>query len=245
MKPERHEADQVRPVLLRLNALRPLTAEAEIALARAIRPRIIKAAAGQDILSPGNSSEHVRIILSGWLARYKMLEDGRRQVVSFILPGDTCDAFGHLLHNADHSIVTLTGVTYAELDRKRFDELIAIDQGLAEAFWCETMVALSSAREWVVNVGRRVALERVAHLLCEIVERLRCVDLLDGNSCAFPITQMDLADATGLSIVHLNRTLQELRGSGLIVLRDRTLKVLDPMMLQSVGMFQPQYLHRR
>lgn len=245
MKPERQEADQVRPVLLRLNSFRLLTAEAELSLARAIRPRIVKAAAGHDILSPGDPTEQVRIILSGWLARYKMLEDGRRQVVSFILPGDTCDAFGHLLHEADHSIVTLTNVTYAELDRKRFDELIAGDPALAEAFWCETMADLSIAREWVVNVGRRVALERVAHLLCEIAERLRCVDLLDGNSCAFPITQMDLADATGLSIVHLNRTLQELRGSGLIVLRDRTLRIIDPMMLQSVGMFQPQYLHRR
>lgn len=244
MKPERHESNQILPVLLRLNSFRPLTPEAEIALAKAIRPRIVKAAAGQDILSPGESTEQVRFILSGWLARYKMLEDGRRQIVSFILPGDTCDAFGHLLHESDHSIVTLTAVTYAELDRKRFDELIAIDQCLAEAFWCETLVSLSIAREWIVNVGRRVALERVAHLLCEIVERLRRVDLLDDNTCAFPVTQMDLADATGLSIVHLNRTLQELRGNGLIVLRDRNLTVLDPIMLQTVGMFQPQYLHR-
>jgi CRP-like cAMP-binding protein len=245
MKPERHDSDPTRPVLLRLNSLRPLSAEAEIAIAKSIRPRIVKAAAGQEILSPGDPMDHVRIILSGWLARYNMLEDGRRQVVSFILPGDTCDAFGHLLHEADHSIVTLTVVTYAELDRKRFEELIAIESSLAEAFWCETLVSLSIAREWIVNVGRRVALERVAHLLCEIVERLRCVDLLDGNTCAFPITQMDLADATGLSIVHLNRTLQELRGSGLIVLRDRSLTVMDAMMLQTVGMFQRNYLHQR
>lgn len=244
MKGERFEADTVRTVLRRLGSFRKLSEEAEKQLTATIRSRIVRASAGQELMSPGDRTDYVRILLTGWLGRYKMLEDGRRQVISFVLPGDTCDAFGHMLGEADHSIVTLTAASFAEIDRARFEELIVLDPALSAAFLCDTMVQLAIAREWIVNVGRRVALERVAHLLCEIFERLRAVDLLDGNSCAFPITQMDLADATGLSIVHLNRTLQELRGSGLIVLRERHLTIVDQETLQNLGLFQPQYLHQ-
>jgi CRP-like cAMP-binding protein len=114
---------------------------------------------------------------------------------------------------------------------------------LAEALWCEQLVNCAIQREWAVNIGRRVALERVAHLLCEIVERLRTVGLLNGDSCGFPVTQMDLADATGLSVVHLNRTLQELRAAGLIVLRERVLSISDLDALRNAGLFNPIYLH--
>jgi CRP-like cAMP-binding protein len=143
----------------------------------------------------------------------------------------------------DHSIGTLTPVVYSEIERERFDELTASDQTLAEALWCWALADNSIQREWVLNIGRRVALERVAHLLCEIVERLRPVGLWDGKSCAFPITQMDLADATGLSVVHLNRTLQELRASGLIILRERLLTIHDLDALKNTGLFDPNYLH--
>ncbi|MBV8702057.1 MAG: winged helix-turn-helix domain-containing protein, partial [Bradyrhizobium sp.] len=95
---------------------------------------------------------------------------------------------------------------------------------------------------WAVNIGRRDALERVAHLLCEVFERLKLVGLVEGNSCAFPVTQMDLADASGLSIVHLNRTLQELRAAGLIILRERMLTINDLDALKDAGLFNPTYL---
>ncbi|WP_022724347.1 Crp/Fnr family transcriptional regulator, partial [Rhodopseudomonas sp. B29] len=164
------------------------------------------------------------------------------QVISLIFPGDACNAFGHLIGGADHSIVTLTPAAFAEIDRGRFEELMALDPALTEAMLCDTLLQLAIAQEWIVNIGRRVALERVAHLLCEIFERLHAVDLLEGDSCPFPITQMDLADATGLSIVHLNRTLQELRGSGLIVLRERHLTIVDREALENLSLFHPDYL---
>jgi hypothetical protein len=143
----------------------------------------------------------------------------------------------------DHSIVSLTPVTLAEVDRERFEVFIASDRSLAEGFWCETLSNAAIQREWTMNLGRRDALERVAHLLCEIVERLRPVGLWDGHSCAFPVTQLDLADATGLSVVHVNRTLQELRSSGLIVLRDRTRTINNLDALKRAAMFNPDYLH--
>jgi CRP-like cAMP-binding protein len=142
----------------------------------------------------------------------------------------------------DHSIAAITPVTYGEIKRARLEKMVADDHSLAEAFWCETLLNNAIQREWATNLGRRTALERVAHLFCEIFERLRPVGLTDGNSCGLPVTQMDLADATGLSVVHLNRTLQELRAAGLIVLRDRMLTINDIEALKNAAMYSPGYL---
>lgn len=194
------------------------------------------------LIAEGDPLDSVRVLLSGWLCRHKTLEDGRRQIVNFILPGETCDAHAYLLFAIDHSISTVTAVTYAEIPRERFETLLASDRTLAEAFMCETLLNNAIQREWAVNLGRRVALERVAPLFCEIYERLRPVGLVDGHSCALPVTQMDLADATGLSVVHLNRTIQELRNSGLIVLRERLLTIPNLDMLKNAAMYSPSHL---
>lgn len=204
-----------------------------------------RASAGEDLACEGDRIDCVWIILSGWLCRYKMLEDGRRQIVNLILPGDTCGAHTYLLSSMDHSIATLTSVTYAEIPRAVFEKLIASDRSLAEAFWCETVANSAMQREWTVNVGRRTALERVAHMLCEVFERLHVVGMIEDNTCTFPVTQMDMADATGLSIVHVNRTLQELRNSGLIKLRDRFLTIPDLPTLHATALFSPDYLYTR
>ncbi len=243
MSPAHPHGTQTLPVIRRLGAYRPLSEQGVLAVDKAVRERILRVRAGEDLISEGDRPDRVWVILSGWLSRYKTLEDGRRQIVNFILPGDTCDAYVYLLPRMDHSIGALTSVVYSEIERDRFEGLIASDRTVAEALWCELLADNAIQREWAVNIGRRLALERVAHLLCEIFERLRPVGLLEGNSCAFPITQLDLADATGLSVVHLNRTLQELRASGLIVLRERTLTVNDLDELKKAGLFNPNYLH--
>ena len=232
----------VQPVIRRLNALRPLSAEARTSLEEMLLEGLQRAGSGEDLISEGDPVDSVRVVLSGWVCRYKTLEDGRRQIVNFLFPGESCDAYAFLLSTMDHSIATLTPVVYSEIKRTRFERLVAADRTLAEAFWCETLVNTAIQREWAINLGRRVALERVAHLFCEIFERLRPVGMVDGNSCMMPITQMDLADATGLSVVHLNRTLQELRASGLIVLRDRVLTINDLDPLKDAALYSPIYL---
>jgi CRP-like cAMP-binding protein len=243
MHPPPLEGSLTRPAIRRLNALRRLSDSGAAALERAMREGMHQIGAGEDLICEGDTINSVRIILSGWLCRYKTLENGRRQIVNFVLPGESCDAYGYLLSMMDHSIATLTPVVYAELKRAQFEALVAYDRSLAEAFWCETLVNSAIQREWAISLGRRLALERVAHLLCEIHERLRPVGLIEGNSCAFPVTQIDLADATGLSVVHLNRTLQELRSSGMIMLRDRTLTITDLDAIKSTALFSPNYLH--
>ncbi len=229
-------------VIRRLKVLRSLSDDAVATLEHAILEGLQRAGPGEDLITEGDPVDCVRVLLSGWLYRYKTLEDGRRQIVNFVLPGETCDAFVFLLPRMDHSIGALTPVTFAEIKRGRFEKLIASDHSLAEAFWCETLLNSAIQREWAINLGRRVALERVAHLFCEIFERLRPVGLVDGNSCNLPVTQMDLADATGLSVVHLNRTLQELRATGLIVLRERTLTIPDLEALKTAALYSPSYL---
>lgn len=243
MSPTRFDGTQTQVVLRRLCAFRLLSGPAAAALDKAVRERILRLGGGQDLISEGDRPDRIRVVLSGWLARYKALEDGRRQIVNFVLPGEICDPYSYLLARMDHSIGTLTPIVYSEIERDRFEELVASDRTLAEAVWCEWLASNSIQREWTLNIGRRVALERVAHLLCEVFERLKTIGLVDGNSCTFPITQMDLADATGLSVVHLNRTLQELRAAGLIVLRERTLTIGDLDALKSAGLFTPAYLH--
>jgi CRP-like cAMP-binding protein len=235
--------DQVRPFIRRLDEFRKLSDGAAGLIKAAVRERIFTAGAGEDIACEGDPCEQVRVFLSGWACRYKVLEDGRRQIVGFVLPGDTCDAYIYLFSRMDHSIGSLTSVTWCEFDRAGFEQLIAADKTIAEALWCETLVNCAIQREWTLNAGRRDALERVAHVICELFARLSLVGLADKNSFAFPVTQVDLADATGLSTVHVNRTLQELRAAGVITLRERQVIIHDLEALSRMAMFTPYYLH--
>jgi CRP-like cAMP-binding protein len=233
----------VNPLIRKLEHFVRLSPDDRAMLERASSERIRKFSPRIDIMREGDRPHDVHLILSGWGCRYKQLEDGRRQVVSFFLPGDMCDLNVFILKEMDHSIGTITPVTVADLSRDFFDEISAGYPRIATALWWETLVNSAIQREWTMNLGQRTASERMAHLLCEIFFRLRLARLTDGTSCEFPLTQADLADATGLSKVHVNRTLQELRVAGLIVLRGKTLTVPSLDRLMDTGLFNSNYLH--
>lgn len=199
--------------------------------------------AREDIIQEGDRPEHINLILSGWACRYKVLEDGRRQVIAFFLPGDLCDLNVFVLRQMDHSIAAITRVTASEISRSGFDELMLAHPRITQALWWESLVAAATQREWAVNLGQRDATERMAHLFCELFLRLRTVGLARENSIDMPLTQSELGEATGLSAVHVNRTLQELRALGLIVLKDRTLTIPDFGALKDVALFNANYLH--
>ena len=214
-----------------------------VILDRAASERVRRFGPRVDITREGDRPKDVHLILSGWACRYKQLEDGRRQVVSFFLPGDLCDLNIFILREMDHSIGTITQVSIADLSRDFFDEMSAGHPRIVTAFWWESLVNAAVQREWTMNLGQRTALERMAHLLCEIFFRLRIAGLTREDSCDFPLTQADLADATGLSKVHVNRTLQELRSAGLIVLKGKMLVVPSLERLMNAGLFNANYLH--
>jgi len=215
------------------------------ALAQICRQSIRTARARRDIVREGETPQHVKLIVDGWAIRYKMLPDGRRQIVSFLLPGDLCDLNVFLLDTMDHSIGALTPVTYAEMPHDLIDMMCEHRPALSRALWMESLVVAAIQREWTVSLGQRTARERIAHLFCEIFERLETVELAEGDRCEMPLTQIDLGEATGMTAVHVNRTLQELRREGLIVLNNRILTIPDRQALMTVGMFNPTYLHYR
>ncbi len=227
---------------LKLEQFTPLSDEDRRVLEDATgRTRHVRAR--EDIIREGEPPRGVNVILSGWACRYKVMEDGRRQTVAFFVPGDLHDVNVFILRQMDHSIGAITPVTYAEIGREAFETIADNHPRIMQAMWWDTLVAVATQREWTLNVGQRSALERIGHLLCELFIRLRAVGLTKGTSCEFPLTQTDIAEATGLTPVHVNRTLQEMRSRGLIVLKARELTIPDLGALKSVSLFNDNYLH--
>lgn len=218
------------------------SAEKDI-LARAATERIRKLRAHEHVFLEGDEPKFVYLVLDGWACRYKQLEDGRRQITGFFLPGDLGDLNVFILRAMDHSVASITRLKVAEISRSSFEGILEGYPRIARALWWDALVAMAIQREWTVNLGQRDALERIAHLLCELFVRLRTAGLSRGKSCDFPITQAELADAAGMSAVHVNRTLQELRSMKLINLSGRVLTIMDFARLMQVAMFDPSYLH--
>ena len=202
------------------------------------------AAADQDLFREGDRPPDCKLILEGMVCRYKMLDDGRRQIVSFHVPGDIVDLSSLLLGSLDHSISTLTVVRLVSIKHATLLDWMRQHRDIGRLLWLDTLIDASIFREWVVSVGRRTARERVAHLLCELVVRLRAAGLAQDRAFDLRITQAELADATGLSPVHVNRTVQELRREGLIEMNNKTLITLDWEALKQAAGFDPAYLHQ-
>jgi CRP-like cAMP-binding protein len=148
-----------------------------------------------------------------------------------------------ILREMDHSIGTITATTVAELSRATIEAITLGHPRITQGLWWETLVNNGIQREWTVNIGQRTALERIAHLLCELFIRLKTVGLTNGKSFEAPVTQTDLADATGLSTVHINRTLRELREGRLVEWKGKIVTIPDLDALAHVGLFNPNYLH--
>ena len=199
--------------------------------------------AKKHILSQGDRPEHVHVILEGWAARYRTLSDGSRQIVAFLVPGDFCDLHYDVLDHADHSIFALTRCRVAYMPIAELDPLMSAHGELARALRWGSLVDEATLREWIVNLGRRDAFERIAHLLCELHARMQMVGLVRDEQMPFPITQSEIADATGLTAVHVNRTLQRLREEKLVKLANRNLTILDLGALQTAAGFSGDFLH--
>lgn len=195
------------------------------------------------VAKEGDRPKYVHVMLSGWGARYKTLRDGSRQIVDFVIPGDFCDLHVALLREMDHGIQALTACSLARINEDQIARLTSENSRIVRAMWWSTLVDQGILREWVLNVGRRDAYERVAHLLCEMHFRMDRVGLVEHDQLSLPITQEELADATGLTGVHINRTLQRFRREKLIELRSGMLTLLDAAALRESAGFNPSYLH--
>jgi CRP-like cAMP-binding protein len=196
----------------------------------------------RDIIRESENPEHVLMMLEGWAARYKILPDGGRQITAFLLPGDFCDAHITMFERMDHSIATLAPSKVAMIPRLAMMELLD-RPAIAQALWWASLVDEAILRSWIVSLGRRDAYGRLGHLLCELDHRLTDVGLASDGSFMLPLTQDDLADAMGLTSVHVNRTLRRFRDNGLVTFDHQHIVTIDaPRLQQAVG-FDPNYLH--
>jgi CRP-like cAMP-binding protein len=204
--------------------------------------RVLHVQRSEDILN-GSGPASVHLIRTGIAARYTLLGEGQRQITAFLVPGDCCDLRALLMGNMDHSVAAFAPCDVAVVPHQRLFAVIDKHPRLALALWGDTLLDAAIHRDWVANVGRRPAYARIAHLLCEIWFRLKSVGLSHDHVFDLPLTQGDLGDATGLTIVHVNRTIKQLREDGLIRMsKGRVVQLLDWQRLTEVAEFDPAYL---
>jgi CRP-like cAMP-binding protein len=230
-------------LIKKLNAFTSLSENSEIAINEFASRRIVKLARGMDIISEGEDPRTVNLVVDGWACRYKTLEDGRRQILAFFVPGDLADLHVYILTAMDHSIAALTPLHYAMLTPTEFEQLGDEHPRVLKALWWDSLVTASIQREWLVTVGQRSALESIAHLACELFLRMKTIGLVEKGKCSFPLTQSDIADALGLTQPHVSRTIKELNETGFATLARGSLAVHDLRQLQNLAIFNPNYLH--
>lgn len=232
----------VERVLARLESRGPLDQEdREAVRALPLTYRTLDPAAY--IVREGEPSEMCALLLSGIAYRHKVTGEGQRQIVSVHMPGEFLDLQNSLLDVADHNVQTLTRCEVAAVPVAALRSLAQDRPRIGRAMWIETLVDAAVFREWIVNVGRRDSISRIAHLLCELALRLEEAGLAHGHRYELPMTQEQIADCAGLTPVHVNRVLKELGRLGLIDREKRSISIVDWNRLREKGDFNTRYLH--
>jgi CRP-like cAMP-binding protein len=207
------------------------------------KPR--KVAARRDLIREGDRPGPVFVMLEGWACRYKILPSGTRQILAFLMPGDACDLNVGLLAEMDHSIQTLTTALVATIGREDMDGIMERHRSVAKAMYLAQLVDEGTMRAWITSMGRRSSSERVAHLMCELYIRARNIGIVEETAISLPLSQLVLADALGMTPVHINRVLKKLRLEGSMQLSRGRLTIADTAKLAQVAGFDENYLHRR
>lgn len=228
--------------LAKLRVRDDISTEEEAAI-RAMVADVREYRADQVIVRRGEDLKESVLLLEGWIARTKDLPDGGRQISELQFAGDFTDMHGFTLKKLDHNIATVTNCRVALVPYDRLRATLDRFPHLARVYWLMNNIDAAIHREWTVSLGRRSALGRMAHLFCEIRERLRVVGFAQDDRYDFPLTQQELGECLGLTSVHVNRTLQELRRRKLIEVENRRAAILDLPRLEAAGDFDPYYLY--
>lgn len=228
----------------KLSALADLSA-ADIAALEKVTAKPREYQPRQDMIREGDETGPMFVVLEGWACRYKILPNGSRQIMAFLMPGDACDLHIKLLDVMDHGIQAITKALVATVSRDAMERLIDEHHAVARAMYSAQLVDEGIMRAWIVSMGRRNSTERVAHLMCELYLRARTLGLTEGDQFALPLSQLVLADALGMTAVHINRVLKELRLAGTMALTRGSVSILDPVKLVQIAGFDENYLHRR
>jgi len=228
--------------LLKLRARDTVSADEEQAIRNALG-EIRTVPADRTIIHAGEELDVSTMLLDGFMCRYKDLSDGQRQITELHVSGDFVDLHSFSLKRLDHNIMTLTPCQIALVPHEKLTRITEQFPHLTRLYWFSTNLDAAIHREWELSLGRRTAIARLASLFCEMRVRLEIVGLTDGLSYALPLTQTDLAECLGLTSVHVNRVLRQLRELGLAVFRDGRVEILNHAELARIAEFDPQYLH--
>lgn len=230
------------PLATKLGCFCDLSADDSAALKRlSIRTR--QAHAGTDLIQQGDRPDNVFLLIEGWACRYKVLPDGKRHIMAYLIPGDLCDINIFILKEMDHNIGLLSDSVVATIAKREMLELIGEHPRVAQALLWATLVDEAVLREWLVNIGQRDAYSRVAHLFCEMWLRMFQVGLANEGEIHLPLTQEQIGDTMGLTKVHVNRVIQRMRSEGLISISGKILTIHDMRELKKIAGFDPNYLH--
>ncbi|MBB3356097.1 CRP-like cAMP-binding protein [Rhizobium sp. BK049] len=231
----------IEPLLLNLGSRDVLSNEEENLL-RSILVKDRQFAVGEDLVSQGSRPPFSTLLLDGFAARYKVMADGSRQITALHVAGDFVDLHAFPVKVMDHGIVALSPCHVALADHADLRAITERMPHLTRLLWLDTLVDGAIHREWIVAMGRRSKRAHIAHLVCELFMRLKVVRRTRGESFQFPLTQIEMADVLGISVVHLNKTLQALRREGAFTWENRTITIVDWERLQEIAEFDPAYL---
>jgi CRP-like cAMP-binding protein len=235
------EGEDLLPLLRKLESIGD-PSEAEHQALASLRPTIKMFGAREDIVREGERPSIVCLILEGFACRYAMVPSGRRQIMSLHIPGDIPDLQSLFIKVMDHTLATLVPTKVALISHEAMRGLIDRNHRIAHLLWRDSLVDAAIFRKWIVGIGRRSAYARFAHLVCEFAMRMHAVGLMEANMCVMPFTQADIADALGLSNVHVSRVLGRLRKQGLFTWQDGVLTIKNWKRLQKAAEFDPSYL---
>ncbi len=205
--------------------------------------RLVVKQPGQVIVTAGERLQDVFVLEQGWAIRYRVLEDGSRQIVNFMLPGDCFDLQAVVGAQSDHHVSALTSVRLRMISGSLFLNAVRQNATLATVFWWSAVQEESILREQIVRIGRRTARQRCAHMLVELHRRLMMAGMVKDDACVLPLTRDVMADALGLSPVHVSRSIANLRGRKMIETTRGSIRLRDVPGLIEVGEFNPRYLH--
>ena len=200
------------------------------------------AAKGEDLAREGDRPSESLFLITGFAARYNLVRTGKRQITALHVPGDFVDLHSFLVKRMDHSVMTMTACTVGVVPHDALRAISETQPHLTRLLGVNIAVDAAIHRHWIVSIGRQSALEHTAQLFCEMFWRLQAVGLTEGHSFKLPLTQAELGDTLGLSTVHVNRVVQELRKEGLITWRGETVIVEDWPRLQRLAEFDPSFL---
>ena len=239
------EPSTLGPMLRKLEYRQKLDADDRSAIL-ALPHTVRSLEAGNYIVREFDRAEHSCVLLSGFAIRHKMVAGGQRQILAIHMKGELVDLQNSLLARADHSVQMLTQGKVASIARSEINRLASERPAVGRAMWIDTLVEGSISREWIANVGRRDARTRISHLLCEFALRLEVAGLGQQTGYELPMTQEQLGDATGLTPVHVNRSLKAIQEEGLIQRTSpRSIIIGDWTKLAEAGDFNSNYLHLR